>query len=256
MHITHVIWLKLVPGIVGLLLVQAAVAGVDSSVGATYRSYPLSGGLEPTIGYGWVAYGTEGSPFSGYLRAALDGFTAGSYNSGVAKLEVFPLAFIGARAGGESIQNDKDYRSYQCTSVGCKGRYYRTFVESELSLGYGGAFAQGTWRRERWTQAKGQTSDYIDPTSGLVMSATGESQTVYSAVVGYKFNPSWALLGGVRYAEDDDGMAQMPFGMIRWISGKLTLGVGGGSFKSELKKREATALAYFTWNIWPSVAIK
>ena len=244
------------PVIVGLLAPTVALAGTDLSLGGSYRSYPLSGVIEPTIGYGVVAYGTEGAPFSGYVRAALDGASAGSYNSGQAKLEIFPLAFIGARAGGESIQNDKDYSAYDCQLAGCKGRYYRTFVESELSLGYGGVFFQGKWRRERWTQPKEQTADYIEPTSGLVMSAGGESETVYNGVLGYKINDSWAVLGGVRYAAGDTGISQLPFGMVRWRSGGFTMGLGGGTFKSELKKREATAIAYFTWDIWPSVAIK
>ncbi len=246
----------MVPVFVGFWLGHVAWAGADLRLGGSYRSYPLSGVLEPAIGYGVVAYGAEGAPFSGYIRAAMDGATAGSYNSGLAKLEIFPLAFVGVRAGGESIQNDKDYSAYNCTAVGCQGRYYRTFVESELSLGYGGVFVQGKWRRERWTQPKQQTGDFIDPTSGLVISANGEAETVYSGVLGYKINDTWAVLGGARYAEDGTGISQFPFGVVRWRSGGFTAGVGGGTFKSELKKREGTVLAYFTWEIWPSVALK
>lgn len=250
-------WISVPCFVVGLLLSQVCFAGADLNLSANARSYPLSGVAEAQAGYGVVLYGTEGSPFSGYMRLGLDGSSAGSYNSGAAAVELFPLAILGVRAGGESVQNDKDYSAYDCEMLGCQGRFYRTFVEGEVTLGYAGVFAQGKWRRERWTQAKGQVGDFVDPTSGLLMDEAGESQTVYQAVLGYKWSEAWTTMGGLRYAVDDGGdQSQMPFGLLKWTSGGFSVALGGGAFKSALKARDSMVLGYISWDIWPSVKLK
>jgi hypothetical protein len=250
-------WIS-VPCFVGLIMAsELCAAGLDLNLSGNARSYPLSGVIEAQSGYGVVLYGEEGSPFAGYVRVAVDGASAGTYNSGGARVEIFPLGILGVRGGGESIQNDKDYTAYDCEVYACQGRFYRTYVEGELTLGYSGLFAQGRWRRERWTQPKeSQSGDFADPTSGLLMSATGESQTVYQALLGYKWNEAWTIMAGLRYASDDDGISQMPFGILRWTSGGFSLGLGGGAFKSALKDRESMAIGFFSWDIWPSVKLK
>ncbi len=229
-----------------------ARANLDLGVGGTFRSYPLSGVAEARAGYGFLLYGAAGSPFSGYVRPNLEVNSAGTYNSGMAQLEVFPLAFLGLRAGGESVQNDKDYTPYDCEADRCRGRFHRTFFGGDLTLGAGGAFVRGLWRRERWSQPQEQAGDFIEPTSGLVMRARGESQTVYYGVGGYKLSETWAVLGGVRYAQSDEGFSRMPFGMVRFTRGDFALGVGAGEFESTLKDKAFTAWGYVSWDFVPS----
>lgn len=240
------------PTFVILCLTWSARADLDLGVGGTFRSYPLSGVVEGRAGYGVLLYGTAGSPISGYLRPHLEVNSAATYNSGLAQLEFFPLAFLGARAGGEAVQNDKDYSPYDCQSYRCLGRFHRTFFAGELTLGAGPVFIRGMWRRERWSQAKEQAGDFIDPTSGLVMRAGGESQTVYYGVGGIKLNETWGVMGGVRYAEDDDGLSRMPFAMVRFTQGDFSLGLGAGQFESSLKDKGFTAWGYFAWDFMPS----
>ncbi len=240
------------PTFVVLVLSWPAWANLDLGVGGTFRSYPLSGVVEGRAGYGFLLYGTAGSPFSGFVRPNFAVNSAATYNSGMAQLEVFPLAFLGIRAGGESVQNDKDYTPYDCETSRCLGRFHRTFFGSELTLGAGPVFVRGLWRRERWSQPKGQVGDFIEPTSGLVLRAEGESQTVYYGVGGYKISETWAVIGGVRYAEDDGGFSRMPFGMVRFTSGDFALGVGAGEFESTLKDKGFTAWGYLSWDFIPS----
>jgi hypothetical protein len=241
------------------LAIPAFGAGLDLAIGGTFRSYPLSGVLEPELGYGMILWGDESaSPWYGYLRPKIEGATAATYNSGAVSLELFPLSFLGGRAGGESIQNDNEYSAYDCEIYGCLGRYYRTFAEAELSLGAGPVFMQARWRRERWTQKNAQAGDFLEPTSGVVLDGTGDSQTVYIGMLGFKFSENWSVLGVVRYAESEglEGWSRMPYGVIRYTSGNFQIGVGGGQFESSLKSKDATALGFFRWDFWPSVAIK
>lgn len=242
----------LLTGIVVFCFAQAVHAELDLGVGGTFRSYPLSGVAEARAGYGISLYGAPGSPFSGFIRPNIEGNSAGTYNSGMAQLEVFPLAFMGVRAGGELVQNDKDYTPYDCELFRCKGRFHRTFFGADLTLGVQGAFVRGLWRRERWSQAKEQFGDFVEPTSGILMRGTGETQTVYYGIAGYKIDETWAVMSGIRYAQDDDSISRMPFGMVRYVNGNFTLGLGAGDFESSLKDRAFTAWGYFSWDIIPS----
>lgn len=231
-------------------------ADVDLTIGGTYRSYPLSGVIEAEGGYNLLLWGDPATPFHGYLRPRLNGSSAVTYNSVDGAFEIFPVAFLGARAGGESVQNDHPYTAYDCIAYRCEGRFYRAYFEAELSLGAGPIFVHGRWRRERWTQGESVAYDFIDPTSGLAMRATGDMQTVYYAVAGLKLSPVWSLLVATRYAESSaHDFSRMPFAMLRYRSGGLTVSAGGGTFESTLKKREPTAAVIFRWEIAPSLAL-
>lgn len=247
------------PTFVSLLLSPTAWGkGFDLSLGGTFRSYPLSGVAEAEAGYGALLWGSEGAPWYGYLRPKLEGASAGTYNSGAVSLELFPISFLGVRAGGESIQNDNEYSAYDCELYRCLGRFARTFVEAELTLGAGPVFVQGRWRRERWWQKDADAGDFIEPTSGLVLRGTGDSETIYIGVAGFKFNDSWSLLGVVRYAESDqtEGWSRMPYGVIRYTRGRLQIGAGAGQFESSLKEKEVTALSFIKWEVAPSIALR
>ena len=132
-----------------MLFTEAAFAGFDLRAGGIVRSYPLAGTVDAELGYGILLRGTANSPFSSYLRMKVDGSTAGIFNSAGAALEFFPLGILGVRAGGEALQNDKDYSAYDCEAHECLGRFYRTYIEAELTLGAGPVFVQGRWRRHR-----------------------------------------------------------------------------------------------------------
>jgi hypothetical protein len=241
------------------LSLSAGADGLDLSLGGSFRSYALSGTANVDAGYGQRVWGDPSTPFFGYIRPQVSGYTAGTYNSLNGALEVFPLAFLGARAGGEAIQNDSKYTAYDCETYRCKGRFYRSFLETELSLGAGPLFAQARWRRERWSQPHAQGGDFIDPTSGLVMLSSGESQTVYYGVAGWNLNPTWALLAALRYAESVDGgrtaISRMPFASVRYRRQGWSFIVGGGTFESTFKKRDFTALAMLSWEIFPAIGL-
>ena len=234
-----------------------AVAETDLMVGASTRSYPLSGVLEAELGYGLMLWGSQGSPWYGYSRLELSGSTAATYNGGMVAVELFPLSFLGARAGGESMQNDQDYRAYDCLANVCQGRFYRRFFEAEISLGAGPLFIQGRWRRDHWTQSEPTHGNFIDPTSGLVMEALGDMQTVYQALLGLKLSSDWTLITGLRYAHNEAGaISRFPFLLSRWKSGSVTYALGGGAFKSDLKPMEGSVVAFIQWEIWPSLALQ
>ncbi len=232
-------------------------ASGDLKIGGSTRSYPLSGVAEVEAGLGGLLWGTTASPWYGYSRVYFWGASAATYNSGEVAIEIFPLSFLGLRAGGESIQNDSAYSAYDCIEVQCLGRFYRNFLESELSLGAGRLFLQGRWRRELWASSHKEKTDFVDPTSGLIMDGQGDAQTVYQGVVGVKFATGWSAIVGLRYARNNEGEeSRFPHALLRFQWGSLTLGLGGGVFDSPLKVKAGSAIGLLRWEIWPSLALK
>ncbi len=244
----------------GLVLLASAEAQaqVDVALSGQTRSYPQSGVAGVTLGYSQLLWGDTSDPFYGYLRPRLELNSAGSYNSANFGVELYPISFLGVRAGGESIQNDQEYSAYDCTTASCLGRFYRTYFQSDLSLALGPLFAQARYGRERWTMAEPRVIDFIEPTSGLALVPTGDSLTLLRGLIGYRFNPEWSVLAVYQTLQADqvDGVSRFAFAAVRFSSSKWSVGLGGGMFSSPLKKREATAIAYFEWAILPSLALR
>lgn len=237
---------------------QPSFADFDLSLGGLVRSYPLGGAIEANVGYGILLWGDAGPPWYGYTRVRLDGTSAGVYNSISPSIELYPVSFLGVRAGGEAIQNDADYSAHDCATYVCRGRFYNTFVQGELTLGAGGFFMQARVRRERWTQAVPGVTAFIDPEAALALAGTGDSRTYYRGTLGMKIDESWSAIGSMIYiqADSDNGISRFPFGLVRYKTGRFTIAAGGGVFSSKLKSEGVAALVTFKWEIWPSLALK
>jgi hypothetical protein len=245
--------------VIFLFFAGLAHADLDYNVDGAFRSNPLSGILEGDLGYGQLLWGEAGAgPMYGYIRPHVGAGTAGYYNSAIASLDLYPLSFLGVRAGGEAIQNDKKYTAYDCETYQCKGRMYRTFVQSELTAGYSSYFIQLRWKRERWTLADPNNSQFIETGSGLSLSGKGDAQTVYRATLGYKLNPTWTILGVVNYSQSDitREIAHFPFAAVRYTTGPYSVGVGAGVYSSTIRPQGGSAVAFFGWNIKPSLALQ
>lgn len=245
--------------VITLLFCSPLFAGSDLSLGSSARSYPLSGTVDIDGGYDFLLWGSSsgGSPKYGYLRPHLDGSTTISYNSLGASVDFFPISFLGARAGGEGIQNDADYKAYDCLSYICRGRFYRTYVQADLTLGAGAFFAQGRWRREHWARQTQSLTPFIEPTSGLALAGQGDSQTVYRGMIGAKVSLNWSVAAVLVYGQNDsnNGISRFPFALIRYTAGAFSAGLGGGAFSSSLKTQEGSALVFLRWDIKPSLAL-
>lgn len=247
--------LKLWPVVIAFWVTNsgAFAASPDFSLGGSFRSYPLSGVVEAEAGYGFTLWGTPETPWSGYIRPKIEAASALTYNSLAEVIEVFPLSILGVRAGGESIQNDTKYSAYNCEDSNCLGRFYRGFLEMELTLGYHDFFARGYYRRERWSQ-KASGQNFIEPTSGLIMNETGDAQTVFRYLVGYKYSEQSSWIGVFRLAQNNAHEKSNVWAILldrKW-SESLSITLGAGHFDSHEKPGDLMALGYFRWSLRPN----
>jgi len=221
------------------------------------RSYPISATLTAKLGYGFTVWGTSGmdSPLYGYIKPEIKFSTLGTYNSGLVQLKVFPISFLGVIVGAESVSNTSEYRAFDCVLYRCLGKSWQTFVEGNLALGYGPVFVLGRAGVEDWHQAPDQDRDFINPSYGLAMKQQGDRASFAGGIAGYKFSDQWVMAYSYMWVQTVEikGQSQMNLGLVQWSKEAWNIAVGGGTFHSELKDKEATAILRVQWSGAPSV---
>lgn len=235
---------------------------LDLSLSALGRSYPVGGGLTVKAGEGWLLWGDrpsegpEKNPWYGYARPAVEFTTAGTYNYGEARFELFPLSFIGVSGGASLTHVSEDYQNYDCKTYQCMGVLSGEFVEGLVVMGFGSLFlvAQGRW--DRLYHSKDKT--YIEVESALLGDPEFEQKRNFRGGLGLKLNESWylALAGVYSEMEKTEGMiSRMGTVNLGYSSGEWAYLVGGGLFESPLKESQATAIMRIRWTAWPPLSI-
>lgn len=248
-------------------VVRAEPGSFDFSVGTSTRSYPLSGAVEATGGYDLSLWGTPRGPFGGYLRPRIFAASAVTYNSVDAAFEFFPLGILGFRVGYEAVQNDANYMSYDCVQNQCMGRYSHTYLGTEATVGRGAFFARLTLRRDQWALASGARVDpavypsgrFIEPTAGLSLNGTGDSQNVMNLLAGMKIDENWTSLLVLSMTSSDSGeFSRTRLAAVAYKDAQAPwrAGLGAGTFESSQKPLGFTATFFASWEIQPSLALR
>ena len=184
------------------LQLVAATTGADFSASGSYRSLPLGGGVSATTAYNVLLWGErEAPPWFGFARAGTDLGTAFSYNSGAGFLELFPVGFMALKTGRELRSNAKNYEGFDCEANDCLGTRKQDYVEARLAFPAGKAFILLKERAEWYTRDENDPRRFAEPTSGLLLDASGRgqvrvSQIIVGAPVAERTN---MLVGQVRY---------------------------------------------------------
>ncbi len=235
-----------------------ARADFDLSFDIFGRTYPLSGYADVQFGYGTYLWGDQSSEIAfGYIRPYAEFDTAGTYNSGLAGLEFFPISFLGVRAGEEFIQNDDIYHSYRCDVYNCLGTQYRRFIEARMLLGFGPWFAQLVSRWDFWTQKHPEDGDTVDASSGLPALASGDTEVLLRAMTGFKVDDNWSVLGGMQYYQmtRHSGISRFWLAGPRYTDGSVTITLGALYYDSTAADSGAGVYAGFTWALLPAIGI-
>jgi hypothetical protein len=208
------------------------------------------------MGYNFLLWGDPtASPWYGYVRPSVYGETSISYNTLGGALDLFPVSFLRFRVGENAIQNDVDYKAYDCATYECRGRYNRTYAQVQLTLGLAGFFVQGRVQEETWSQGNPGSIEFIDPENGLALSPSGDRETIYRAMVGYKLSPLFTVTTGYTTAQSfhTNEASTFPFALAIYTSGDLVVGGGFGVFSSDVKPAELSGLFFLKWQILPGL---
>lgn len=237
-------------------------AHMDLTVSGKLRTYPLSGTVDLEWGKGLVLWGNPGagnsikSPWYGYTRGALTLSTAGVYNGALVEWEVYPISFLGVKAGGEAYNNSRDYTAYDCEAYRCQGDFMSHFVEGRLGLGAGPLFLFAGYRQTDLSP-KVEGDDYVEPFSGLVANGVRDRLIMARSALGVKFNERWAFSVMGIYLEmlENSTFSRTYTGQIHYSKSNWTVIFGGGQFESALKAPGLTINGVVKWDIIPGIGL-
>lgn len=130
--------------LITLLFSINAYAHFDFSAGGALRSYPALGGeFNAESGYNQLLWGDGPGPdknkvFYGLIRPTLGVSTSAVINNYDARLEFYPISFIGIVKGKVYIKSDFDkFSFYDCEKVRCMGTLERDYTTVKMALGFG-----------------------------------------------------------------------------------------------------------------------
>ena len=121
------------------------LAQFDLSLGTSARSYPSLGGeVFIDTGYNQVLWG-EGDkkkPLYGLIRPAITVATAAVVSNYDARIEFYPISFIGIVRGYKHVNSSYDkFSFFNCDEVRCKGDIKRDYTKVRVGLGAKGIIA-------------------------------------------------------------------------------------------------------------------
>lgn len=231
--------------------VLRAEAEVELGLDFTARSYPLSGTLTSALGVSWTFWGSAGQgPWYGYLKPELQWSTAGAYNSGLVQVKVFPLSFLGVVVGGEAVSNTQNFKAYDCVTYRCVGKNWQTFAEGQFALAMGPVFTFLKAGLSDWHQAPDQDRDFINPTWGLATRQQGDRLRTLKAALGAELSDHFRLIYAFSFAEmiEKDQQSHMHLALLQWQMENWRAVLGGGVFRSEIKRSEGSAILSLSWH--------
>ncbi len=237
--------------LVALTLMLFAVPShgkIDLSVSTGVRSYPLSGALKLDMGKSLMLWGTrhkkgeKPNPLYGYARAGFNLSTAGTHNRGLAKLEFYPLSFLGFTVGGEIIKNSKDYSGYNCSLNRCLGRFSSSFGDVSLTLGYQDFFLLSKYRLTSISAKKNDMATFIEPKQGLRARSQGDRYFQIKNILGFKLSKEWILAYNNQYAKMKKvkGTSKTNTLNVIYKYDKWSFAIGGGIFESSVRSESFT----------------
>lgn len=244
---------------------NSAHAEFDLSVGGYSRSYPLGGSAELNMGYSLVLWGQSASPFLGYIRLATDIEGVVDYFSSTAKIEIFPVSFLGVRAGQAFSQSHLDFDEFDCEVFLCRGKFTENFYEVPLFLAYSDFIFSSSYRVGNWRSDKDNMSalktEFIDPTSGLNLNISDQDTVKRArAILMYNLSENFRLGYSETYYWADDlpeamqGSQQVGreshlwLGFLQYNLNDLSLMVGAGEYKSHLLPTDPTVIVSLNYS--------
>ena len=196
--------------------------------------------------------GGEIDPWYGYVRPYVKPGLSTNYNALETGIEVFPFSFLGVRAFNKTESNTGNIEAFDCQVIDCQYETENRSVEADLLLGYGDVFLGVRAGNKKFfeTEDENQLTPVIDVRSGLTWVPNEDDELNYTfCFLGYRVSEDLQVIGLYnKYEIDrtgDESQSGYLFVNNNW--GRLSTGIGFGSFKSEVKEEKGSVIFNLKW---------
>ncbi|MCP4913354.1 MAG: hypothetical protein GY909_09550 [Oligoflexia bacterium] len=235
------------------LSVNSLHAEVDTKVESLVRTYPSGFYVLGEMGKSYKLWGTvdKKKPFYGFVRAAGAIKSSVFINKAIAKVEVYPISFLGFSIGSSwSSREFDDFSNFDCKVVACRSsNVLRKFAEAKMALGAGPIYFV---QRIKWTHTRLRDKAdqiYAEELANLVGRAGGDTLLEKTSILGYKLNSTYEV--GALYKnnrmEHLRNTSSMQLLIGRYVQKNYVITTGLGTYKTRWKSNVGTALAIWTW---------
>jgi hypothetical protein len=231
----------------------------DGWIGGGYLSQPLAAAAMGSLGYNALLWGTPGKGSIGYGFTRISLFARSSYfvSAGAARLELYPVSFLGLSAGAALSTRHTDLDTLDCSIVQCRGELTRLFAEAKLIFGAGPIFFVPYAKAERLT-SRDSGRPFGDEESNLAGMFHADSLLTYGGVLGVTLAHTWRVGVTGSHQKMTDSGADNDFlaGFLSWTLQSLTIRGGAGVYRSSTADAGPTAFISVKWLISPSLSLE
>lgn len=231
-----------------LFISQLAFSEVDYGARLVTRSFPIALALQGDAGYG-VKFWEANKVMYGYLRAAGVYSISGLVNLAGAKVEFFPVSFLGFYAQADKSQRKFDLDIFDCDAVECNKTVDRNRVGAKLGLAVGRFFLMGDYQIID-VEANTDKALFADLQHTLVGKSSGDQVKRLQVIAGIKLNETLSLITIYVSQEMKENYNRdfMRLIGLKKDSGSLSYMATAGVFRTREDATVATVLFAIQWN--------
>ncbi|MFA6236275.1 MAG: hypothetical protein WC635_03020 [Bacteriovorax sp.] len=239
------------------VLATNAFASIDYKVTARSRNYPTSLVSEFDVGYNVLLWGDSQKILYGYLRPNFIFSEIGTFHSGSAALDFYPISFFKLRGGASIIKTNSRRTDINCNEFDCQGTIRTKFFESSLLLGAGDYFSALKYRINSSDRRDGDKS-FLEFDTMIPMHSRHDQSQFFQMAIGKTINEKWSGLfaSGVASSKDAHGSSTSHYLLGMWSQDNIEIAGGPGIFRSSLQEKGFSAVLWITWNGRESLALK
>lgn len=230
------------------------------------RTQPIGAYLRAEMGYGQTIWGKgdRSKPLYGMIRPVVRVQTSGIINSAQARLELYPISFLGVYVGkGIMSRQASNLDGFNCDIIICKAsNISRNLWGAQMALKIGPIFSIVRYQFHSTEVKNQQGLGYAEEQGTLIGSGTKDTLLQALHVIGFQYSKREALAvlfkrNFTRNSRQDSTMTTLlwrkQFSYKK--SNDLTLMVGPGAFHTYQGSTHPTAIAILQYNPKPGLTL-
>lgn len=238
-----------------LILLLAALMALksfgetDYNLMTSVRGYPQGLSLTADLGKSLKLWGKDSGVLYGYMRPAVNFQTSALVNYATARVELFPISFLGAYyAQSKGWRSVEKLQGFDCENLSCDSGSDKTHYGINAALAFGN-FKLVNFYNVSDLEYETDEISIAEELSNLVVEKEDTLKNNIS-VIGYQVSSALMLgvLNSYYVTEKTKQSSNMLMGLGAYTKGKWVYQMGLGNFHSRDNHNHFSALLIVKWN--------